>query len=222
MKLSYPTSILSIIALCFFTKFAQAGLIINGDFETGNLAGWNFVTDADAYSEQVAEVASFNGSNAFRMNTGSNRVGIEAGGTLTQSVFVTSGTKYQFSADLLAIQNHDGGDNVDGGTITASINGLDIHTFDIARINSGVTLLDSFIADYTASITGLVDVSFYFSRQYLNRQDPVIYHYLDNVNLATAIASVPEPASLSLMLLGLIILLFSRRKLTSHPDTSLA
>jgi len=107
----------------------------------------------------------------------------------------------------LAIQNF-GGVNADGGTITASIDGLDLHVFDVGEIDLGAIVSDSFSTNYIASTTGFVDVSFSFTRAFLNF-DPVVAHYLDDVGLT---ASVPEPSALFLLLFGILGLHLFRRR----------
>lgn len=189
--------ILSIIAFFLSSHYAVAGLIVNGGFETANFAGRPFIVDANA-------------------DTGSNAVRREAGGTLGQSTLLNAGAAYPFSAKLLAIQNlgrgnNGGSNNIDGGIISALIEGLNIYPFDVTSLVPESEILDGFSVDYTAATTGLTDVSFYFSRQYSNGR-PKIYHYLDNIEL-TPIVQVSESGALGLLVLGSAVSLFSQQKI---------
>ena len=51
------------------TSLADAALI-NGDFETGDLTGWDFTPDPLSDPGMSPQVAIFDGSNAFRVNAG--------------------------------------------------------------------------------------------------------------------------------------------------------
>ena len=61
--------------------------MINGDFETGDLTGWDFTPDPLSDPGMSPQVAIFDGSNAFRVNAGKTFFsGTAAGGVLSQNV----------------------------------------------------------------------------------------------------------------------------------------
>ena len=178
-------------ACLILSSAAQASIVTNGDFETGDFSGWTFTPDANSDPSMTAGVSVFNGSNAFTVNPGSNAgPGPEAGGRLSQTIALIGGVDYYISARMIAIQTLTQFNNADGGTITISINGETQHVFDVGSITGNTTLTDSFLGTYSAATTGNYELDFYFTRRFLNFT-PVINHYLDDVS----VSAVPVPAA---------------------------
>jgi hypothetical protein len=197
-----------VIGVILFLVFsaANADVVVNGDFEIGDYSGWTFVADAGADPAMVAGVSVFNGSNAFTVNPGTDNVGTEAGGTLSQTISLVGGTDYYVGADLMAIQDLVG-PNVDGGTMTISINGDVLHIFDVGSIAGGATITDSYSGIYNVVATGDYALDIYFSRQYKNFS-PVILHHIDDIS----VSMVPVPAAIWMFGSGLGLLGWIRRR----------
>jgi len=200
--------VLTVMALIAAPAMANMELLTNGDFETGNYSGWTWAADAGSEPTMVATVATFNSSNAFRVNPGNNSGGGggERGGKLSQSISLTAGQTYDISGELLAIQNISG-TNVDGGTITVSLAGNTLHVFDVGYINSNTTLTDNFATQFTSTYTGSTVFELYFTRGWRN-YSPVMYHYADNLSVSL----VPAPGAAVLGMIGLGIVGWVKRR----------
>jgi hypothetical protein len=184
-------------------------LLVNGDFGAGTLAGWTFTADASAEPSITPSVTSYMGSNAFRVNTGSNSGGVEAGGTLSQLINLVSGQSYQVSAGKLAMSILNGSPNADGGTITVSLAGTVLHTFDRGLLPATpAETVDSFSAPYLAAATGPATFAVTFKRSFPNFTPNAIAHFADDLSVVT---NIPEPSAAMLALLGLVGLVVRRR-----------
>jgi hypothetical protein len=190
-------AILATVACC-----CQAQeLLVNGDFATGTLAGWTFTPDAAAEPSLLGTVVSYQGSNAFRANTGNNGTGVDAGGTLSQLVPLVAGASYQVSAGKLAMSIQNASPNADGGRITVSLAGMVLHTFEPADPLPAVPAdtLDSFSVPFVAGATGPAAFEVRFVRRFPNFTPNAIYHYADDLSVEFVI---PEPGGVALLLLA--------------------
>jgi len=184
-------------------------LLANGNFGTGDLTGWTFTPTASAESTIAGSVTTFMGSNAFRVNAGSSSSGVEGGGTLTQTIALVSGQSYQVSAGKLAIASVNGSPNADGGTITLSLGGTVLHTFDVGQLAANEVKTDSYSAPFVAGATGPVQFELLFTRPFPNfAVTPAVYHYADDLSVSLL---VPEPATATLAALAGLALLQRRR-----------
>jgi hypothetical protein len=173
-----------------FTVTAAAGLaasasaqtVTNGDFETGTLLPWVFTPDANGEPLMVATVAPFQSSQTFRVNPGHDGSGGSAGGDLTQQVTLTAGSVYTVSGDLFIENIRLTGSNANGGTITVSINGQQVHTWTVTEIPALTTIPGPFSVSYTASASGPQPLTLRFTRTFRN-STPSIYHWADNLSI---------------------------------------
>lgn len=88
-RTSYPMMIKSvfissIFLLCFFSAYAQTNLVVNGDFESGDLTGWNNFNNQNL-------VDDFTNSRVGNVNNGE--------GSLFQILSLNPGTTYQLQFD---------------------------------------------------------------------------------------------------------------------------
>lgn len=179
MRLTLRTSLLAfaLVASCVATASA-ASIVVNGDFQTGTLAGWT-----SNQSVSFPWVIASSGSN-FYASTGC--VGAPCiTGTMAQQSYLyqdlstVAGTTYALSFDY----NPDGGTPNDlevlfGSTVVANL---------VNAPNTTLTYTYSVLA--TGSTTRL---------EFLGRQDPS-FNFLDNVSATGAAGITPEPSTFVLV-----------------------
>jgi hypothetical protein len=177
----------------------QANVLVNGDFETGNLTGWTASGDVNSTSLMPyfgAGVLADNGLHMVAFNAGDST----PNGVLSQTFATMAGTAYTLSFDFGVTTNGAQGLLVDvlgsGGSLVqsqafVSYTGLALSHFSLAFTADGST------------------ATLRFSDQINNptiSQDAM----LDNVSVEAA--NVPEPGSLALLGLGLLGVVAARRK----------
>lgn len=188
---------------CAALAGAAAADVTNGDFSSG-LTGWTWTADAGSEPSMLATTAAgpFGTGPAFRVNAGSETAGNERGGTLSQSVALTGGVNYSVAA-MLAIQNVSGSPNADGGTITVTLGGSLIDTFDVGQIAANTLLTHPVSGNFTPGSTGNYAMELRFTRSFPNFVSNIL-HWADSVSV------VPAPSSAAL--LGVGGLLIARRR----------
>lgn len=174
-----------------FAAPAQANLVANGGFETGDFTSWEGTGDTLFNGVQCPADASVHAGSCSAFFGPSF-----ADGGIEQTINVgaaglTWNLSFAFKPD-----------------------GASPSSFSV--VFGGQTLLsltDPVAGDYTlyefSGLTTGEDMTLSFSFF-----DPVGFLFLDSVSVTTAAAEVPEPATLALMGAGLAGLLFSRRRKT--------
>jgi len=189
----------SLVAFC---GAANAAIVANGDFETGDFSGWTVNAGGDAKYPQV--VIPYNSSanypnGAFGLpvpsapgggNFGAYFVSDKANQSISQSVSLTAGTTYVVSYYLYAPAN--GRANTFDAQLQSATDGFLSPVWDAKTLGSGWTLYTAhFVADASPSYT----ISLDFHPDGIPAADFVV----DNVSLT---AAVPEPATWAMMVLG--------------------
>jgi hypothetical protein len=154
---------------------AQALIVTNGGFETGNFSGWTQFGNA-----------GFTGVSGFYSHTGSSGAyfgSVGSTGGIYQTLSTTAGSTYNVSFWLRNT----------GGTFNSADFNWNFGTSEFSVVNVPATAytLYSFLLTATAATT---DLRFTF------RQDPS-YWGLDDVSAV----AVPEPAPLALLSIGLAL-----------------
>jgi len=207
------------LCLSILASSATAGeLLVNGDFETGDLTGWTWVPTERPEPMLTTEVVGFDTSGsgeslAFRVNPGRNPDIGEAqpeGGSLTQAVSMARGIEYEVRGRA-AIRTMLTLPNGEGGSISVRIDGSELWCWSVGWMEGETTLRESFAGTYTPSFTGLHNLSLTFLRSAGNYGTtpypvPRVYHYVDNVSV------VPEPATGLLLVFGAAGLLTRKRR----------
>jgi len=186
-----PLAIAAAVAAMLGTiQAADAGLIQNGDFETGSLSSWittgNVTTAGLPYFGEGSTAADGNYYAVFNAGTG------VANGVLSQSFAAIAGTQYSLTYDYGSnggqIQSITAAIKAFGGAVVAS-------QFSTLPAPSGA--LSPFTLTFFATSTSNLTLSFTdFSGNPTNSTDG----FLDNV----ALTAVPEPSSLAVMAMGLL------------------
>jgi hypothetical protein len=233
MKIRIVMLMLAISAIAGMPS-AKAALI-NGAFETGNLAGWTIFTTPNGYvgDAPLPAVSAFDvdgdsvASNSLTLSVGyavapcsfpgSGCPRPTEGGGVQQSLTLQPG-HYSFFADIATRNQATLGFNQDAGTFSLLLDGVVLDTISLGEINSGSTLRNNLgFEGYLAG--GVYDFRVLVTRQFA--QADTLFQYVDNVR----VISVPEPASAILLLAAFCSLLatsgFGRRlaRLPSRATT---
>ena len=186
MKTSLTAALLAASSLCLAMPSAQANLITNGGFETGNFSGWVQGGSLDFF--EVGAVASHSGTyGAFFGSEDPADPNI-----LTQTFATTSGQSYTLAYWLKQY---------------ASFGGMSFS----ASIDNWVSTLGDFgneAFDWTEKSYSFVATSATTTLGFKAFNGPSFW-YLDDVSVDASV--VPEPGTLALLALGAAFLRTSRR-----------
>lgn len=162
----------AMLAASFTAVGANAAIVVNGDFETGDFTGWT--PDAVSFPIYIVTAPVAGGNYAAQI------AGFSFGpDTLSQTVATTAGHGYTLSFDYWQ----------DGGTP----NGFDVSWNGVSVFSQTDTDTGVAYQHVTANVVGSGSDTLVFTAY----NDPA-FSYVDNVALGT----VPEPATWALMLFG--------------------
>jgi hypothetical protein len=162
---------------------AAGQILVNGDFEAGQLEPWVFHADPNAEPAMTAAVASFRDSMMFRVNPGHDGSGGWAGGTLEQAVWLEEQETYIVSGSFY-MQNLRTGINQTGGTITVMLDDLELYTATVGQVDGLAVVPRSFQASVTAEETRAYVLRVRFTRPWRNSNPVSIYHWADDLSIA--------------------------------------
>lgn len=183
---SFSLRSLSLLVVASAAVAAQANLINNGSFETGDLTGWN-VTSPDGF---LFVDTGFSSEGNFAVFFGDLQA--SGGGSITQSIATVPGQKYTFSYDFAGDGDTPSGFEAKFGTTT------------VFSVTNPAFDLDYITQSYTVTATSALTVVSFAG------YDDDFFINLDNVSVTAQ--AVPEPASLAALGLGAVAVLRRRRK----------
>lgn len=203
-------------AVAVVTLFPVGGaqaLLVNGDFETGDLTGWTLFTtpNGNLASSGVPGspgVVSFDtdgdstatSSAVFSVGRASG-ISPEEGGGIFQSFNVAAPGLYSVSIDLAVTFNDAAGaSNANSGTFSLQIDGAEVDSSPAMSIVSGAEIRDVMTAVVPLT-AGLHEFRVLITRPFVSNTIDLA-QYLDNASVS-AVAEVPLPPSMLLLAAGL-------------------
>ncbi|NEO83682.1 MAG: hypothetical protein F6J87_05395 [Spirulina sp. SIO3F2] len=195
---------------------AQAALLVNGDFETGDLSGWtvfntpNGTVGQPLFPTLVPEATIFatGGEQSLAFHAGQNTFasGQPAGGGIAQFVDLAAGS-FELTADI-AVWNQSF--NLAGGLFSLLFDGQVIAEHNLSPVSANRLKQTTLHGQVLDVLPGLHEVRLQVQRPYVQAANTP-QQYVDNIALRplaaappgseTDTTSVPEP-SLMLALLG--------------------
>jgi len=191
---------------------ANAAVITNGDFETGDLSGWtSFVTSNGVTSPRVSEF-SVNGltrTYAAQFQVGEDDfTSLPEGGGISQMFNASQGV-FNISAEIATLSPGEF-PNGDAGAFSLILDGVVISTYNFGFINPDEILRGKL--NYSGMLTeGVHELVILVTRSY-QAGSSTPFQYVDNVQVQAAAEAIPEPATVALFAIGLFgVASFKRR-----------
>jgi hypothetical protein len=209
-KLALAAAVLTLLA----AQEVKADLLVNGDFQTGDLTGWTTFTTANGSNGTgLPDVVSFDTSGTgaslaahFNIGQAVFNMGQPEGGGIFQDVATGAGT---FTiTGLLASQDSPMGPNSDLGTFSVLVDGVTEQTFQLG-VSPGANAIvrDSFDVTFSIATAGTHEIQFLITRPFTNGLGSTPEQYLDDLTLNGPSPSVPEPSTMLLGGFGAVVVL---------------
>ncbi|MGB0062881.1 MAG: PEP-CTERM sorting domain-containing protein [Terracidiphilus sp.] len=175
---------------------AVAGnLVSNCGFETGDFTGWTEGGNFEFTQVVSGAFYDYSGANSGSFYATLGPVGSD--GSLSETLSTSDGTDYTFDFYFASV-----GDSP--SDFSAYWDGTQLLSLSDPNTGAGFTLYS-----YSVTGTGSDTIQFDF------RDDPA-YTALDDISVAPSTSPVPEPANLSLLLLGLAAVVMGRQRLLAR------
>lgn len=179
---------------------SAAPILINPDFETGDLTGWTtFTTPPTGVANPSVSSFDVDGDSSsslaatFRVGD-TSAVPANRGGGIFQNFVTSANGQFLVSADV-ARSNRGTSGNSEGGAFSVIVDGVTLDTFPNATIPSGATQRDILTASVFLT-AGTHELRFLMTRSADAPLD--LFQYIDDVSV-TEVTAVPEPGSLLLL-----------------------
>jgi hypothetical protein len=209
------TPLIIVVALFLGIKTAGATpIIVNGDFETGDLTGWTaFTTPLGTNGGPgFPNVVSFDttgtgASFAAHFDVGSAITPSgEQGGGIKQTFLAPVAGTYAFSAAIASQDDKSGaGPNADAGAFSLLIDGITIATDDLGGFSTRFQILRGSLNGTDVLGVGSHTIALEITRDFVSADTNTPEQYIDNVTAASpSVAAVPEPTSLALLGTGIV------------------
>ena len=194
-------TVLGMAALMCLAVTAQADVITNGDFETGDFTGWTVrntdngqSTTTDVFMYDIDGGGPLPESLAARFAVGqvTFQSGYWCGIEMVQDVNLVAGVEYEFDADVAAWR-HTAQGNAQGGMFEMILDGAVLDWWSAGGIGGSNPWdkYDHLSATYTPDSSGPYEIGMRITRPYQCPGD--VYQQVDNFT------GIPEPATLTLL-----------------------
>jgi PEP-CTERM motif len=186
---------------------ANATIVTNGDFATGDFTGWTLFTTPNGTlgpsGSGLPAVTSFDVTGSGAQNAATFQVGevvsdmTQQGGGIMQTVTLPGGV-ISFSASIAAQFDFF---NDEFGVFSVLLDGVAEDTVDFGTVNGG-TVRDT-LSFTTTESAGAHTLEILITRPFTSTPDSTPLQYVTNIAISGA-AAVPEPTSLALLAAGLL------------------
>jgi len=218
MKIKHAC-VLGALATLATLPILASPVLVNGDFQTGDLSGWTTFVTAGGNTYPDPAVSMFDtandGSPSFAAKFSVGRAGPptgmdegQEGGGIYQNVFFDFAGNYTFTANIASLNPHPDFGNAQGGLFKMLLDGNPVATWDFGSLAANATEYYTLSGD--ADLTaGVHELRFEMTRSFFAY--PI--QYIDNVSIAGGTA-VPESSPMLLLcLFSMVGLVFTRRRI---------
>jgi hypothetical protein len=207
-------------AFVMCTPARASSILVNGDFETGTLAGWTvFTTPNGTNGVGLPNVVSFDttgtgASDAAHFNVGANIFdGTQQGGGLSQTVTVATTGLYTFSANIASQDDANGQINSAAGLFSILIDGASATSINLGPFSSPFQILRGTLSGSIGLSAGSHTFAIEITRPFISFPPATPDQYVDNLTLNAPVAPVvPEPATWLLLGSGLVGMGLAKRR----------